>query len=608
MRPSPLRVGLAAAAASAVSLALVTPASAAPSPDALIAEVYGGGGNSGATLTQDFVELANRGSAPVSLAGWSVQYLPASASAASQWQVTPLTGSVEAGKRYLVAEARGAGGTVELPAPDATGSIALSATGGTVALVTATAPLTCKTAADCAADTRVRDLVGYGTSTVVREGTPTGNLANATSAARPALDDTDDNSADFAVGAPTPVNSKGQGPGDVEPEPEPGDKRIRDIQGTTRVSPLLGAKVAGVPGVVTASRATGDRGFWIQDTAPDADPRTSEGVFVYTGNLAPTAEPGDSVLVSGTIAEYRPGGDTAGNANLTLTEITNATVTVLTKGNALPAPIVLTPPDGFIPTAGGGSIEALDLNPAAYGQDYYESLEGMYVQVDDARVVGPTNSFGETWITTKPPRTRPRAAAPTTSATTSPTAAGSRSRPVAPRRRPATWATCGAARPWATSSTRTSAATRWPRSPWAPTRPVASRRRRRTRRALTSCPSSRTTWRTWPRPTTRPSSTAWPRPWCRTWRHRTSWCWRRSRTTTARPTTARWPPMRRSRSSWTRSWPRAARATSGGRSTRRTRPTAASRAATSGWRSCSTRRGCPSWTAPAATRRPRCPW
>ncbi|WP_447008850.1 endonuclease/exonuclease/phosphatase family protein [Saccharothrix sp. DSM 118769] len=406
MRPTPLRLGLAATAASAVTLALVAPAVAAPSPDALIAEVYGGGGNSGATLTQDFVELANRGASAVAVDGWSVQYLPASASAASTWQVTPLTGSIAAGGRFLVAESKGSGGTVELPAPDATGTIAMSGTGGTIALVAGTTALTCKTAADCAADARVRDLVGYGTAAVVREGTPTGNLGSTTSAARPALTDTDDNATDFAVGAPTPVNAAGQGPGgtepDPDPEPGPGDKRIRDVQGTTRISPLVGQKVTGVPGVVTATRATGDRGFWVQDTAPDADPRTSEGVFVYTAGLVPTVEPGDDVLVSGTVAEYRPAGDAASNSNQTLTEITSATVTVRSRGNALPAPEVLKPPAGYLPTAGGGSVEALPLDPATYGQDYFESREGMYVQVDDARVVGPTNSFGETWITTLP--------------------------------------------------------------------------------------------------------------------------------------------------------------------------------------------------------------
>ncbi|WP_083752306.1 endonuclease/exonuclease/phosphatase family protein [Saccharothrix sp. ALI-22-I] len=404
MRPTPFRVGLAVTAASAVTFALATPIHAAPSPDALIAEVYGGGGNSGATLTQDFVELANAGATAVSVDGWSVQYLPASASATSQWQVTPLTGSLAPNGRFLIAESKGAGGTVELPAPDVTGTIAMGGTGGTIALVNQTTPLTCKTVVDCAADPRIRDLVGYGPSTVVRETTPTAAPSNTTSVARSALTDTDNNATDFAVGAPTPVNSKGQGPGDPDPdpEPEPGDKRIRDVQGTTRVSPLLGQKVSGVPGVVTATRAIGDRGFWIQDTTPDTDPRTSEGVFVYTAGLAPTVEPGDEVLVSGTVAEYRPGGDAASNSNQTLTELTAATVTVKSKGNALPTPEILNPPTGYLPTAAGGSIESLALDPATFGQDYYESREGMYVQVNDARVVGPTNGFGESWITTNP--------------------------------------------------------------------------------------------------------------------------------------------------------------------------------------------------------------
>lgn len=402
MRPTPLRLGVAVTAASAVTLALATPILAAPSPDALIAEVYGGGGNSGATLTRDFVELANRGAAPVSVDGWSVQYLPASASPTSQWQVTTLTGSIAPGGRFLVAQSKGSGGTVELPTPDATGTTAMGGTGGTVALVAGTTALTCKTAADCGADTRVRDLVGYGTSTVVREGTPTANPSNTTSAARPGLTDTDDNAADFTVGAPTPVNSKGQGPGDQEPEPEPGERRIRDVQGTTRISPLLGQRVVGVPGVVTAVRTTGDRGFWFQDTAPDADPRTSEGLFVYTAGLVPTVEPGDDVLVTGTVVEYRPGGDAAGNSLQTLTELTGATVTVRSKGNPLPAPAVLAVPAGYIPTAGGGSIEQLPLDPATYAQDYFESLEGMYVQANDVRVVGPTNDFDESFVTLKP--------------------------------------------------------------------------------------------------------------------------------------------------------------------------------------------------------------
>ncbi|MDT7788638.1 MAG: uncharacterized protein QOF58_7057 [Pseudonocardiales bacterium] len=401
MRPTLPVVGTAVAAL----VLAAAPAVAAPSTDALISEVYGGGGNSGATLNQDFVELANKGAAAISLDGYSVQYISATPGATTQWGVTPLTGSIAPGKTFLVAEAKGSGGTVDLPAPDATGTIAMSATGGTIALVNGTAALTCKTAADCAADSRVKDLVGYGTA-VVREGTATNALSNATSAFRNIeLGDTDDNSADFKVGDPSPTNSKGETPGggnpDPDPDPTPGDKRIHDIQGVTRYSPLFGQKVGNVPGVVTGTRATGDRGFWIQDTVgPDADPRTSEGIFVYTAGTAPTVAVGDNVLVSGTVAEYRPGGETG--SNQTLTEIAQPTTITVSKGNPVPAPVVVKNiPAGYLP-APGGSIEQLPLEPDKYGLDYFESLEGTLVQVDDARVVGPSNTFGEVWVTTNP--------------------------------------------------------------------------------------------------------------------------------------------------------------------------------------------------------------
>ncbi|MCE7080613.1 endonuclease/exonuclease/phosphatase family protein [Streptomyces sp. ST2-7A] len=374
---------------------------------AVIGEVYGGGGNSGAALTRDFVELGNPGTGALDLVGHSVQYLPGSPSASSRWQVTPLNGTLEPGARHLVAQAAGTGGTVELPTPDTTGSINMSATTGTVALVAGTAELTCRTAADCAADERIVDLVGYGTA-VVREGSgPAAGASNTASVARDAdLTDTDDNAADLAAGAPTPVNSAGEGPatggGDdgEEPPTEPGDVRIRDIQGDTRISPLVGTTVSAVPGVVTAVRATGARGFWVQDPEPDTDPRTSEGVFVHTGSTVPTVSPGDSVLVGGQVVEYRPA-----SATQTLTEITSPTVAVLSSGNPLPAPVVLdadSVPDLYAPEAAGGSVEELKLDPGAYALDLYESLEGMLVEVSDTRIVGRTTEYDELWVTVKP--------------------------------------------------------------------------------------------------------------------------------------------------------------------------------------------------------------
>ena len=128
-------IGVVVAAAMAMS-----PAANAPAGEVVISQVYGGGGNSGAALTNDFVEVHNNTSAPVSLDGWSIQY--GSAAGTSQ-QITKLAGTIAAGGYYLVQEAVGAGGTTPLPRPDATGTIPMSATAGKVFLVSNTTAGTC---------------------------------------------------------------------------------------------------------------------------------------------------------------------------------------------------------------------------------------------------------------------------------------------------------------------------------------------------------------------------------------------------------------------------------------------------------------------------------
>ena len=100
-------------------------------PNIVISQIYGGGGNTGATLRYDFVELFNRGNARVSVTGWTVQY--ASASGAT-WDRAPLSGSIQAGQYYLLHLAQGTGGSARLPSADATGGLNLSATSGKVAL------------------------------------------------------------------------------------------------------------------------------------------------------------------------------------------------------------------------------------------------------------------------------------------------------------------------------------------------------------------------------------------------------------------------------------------------------------------------------------------
>jgi hypothetical protein len=379
-------------------------AQATVSTDVVVNEVYGGGGNSGATLKNDFIELRNNGTTPVSLASWSVQYISAAPGASTTWQVTNLSGTIAPGATYLIGEAAGAGGTTDLPTPDATGAINVGGTAGTVALVTSQSALTCKTAADCTADPSIKDLIGYGTA-VVHEGTadaPAGT--NTASVARNASGaDTDQNGTDFTAGNPTPTPG-GSGTGGT---PEPGPLRIHDVQGAGWVSPVNGQAVTNVPGVVTAIRTTGSKGFWIQDPTPDANPSTSEGLFVFTGS-APTVKVGDSVLVSGKAQAYYPlasGETVATTANLSVTEIGTATVTKVSSDNALPAPIVLSAanvPSTYAPDLGGANIEGTPVTPTRSALDFYRSIQGMRAEVDDARVVGPSDKYGEQYVTIKP--------------------------------------------------------------------------------------------------------------------------------------------------------------------------------------------------------------
>jgi predicted extracellular nuclease len=165
----------------------------------VISKVYGGGGNSGATYTNDFIELFNRGADPVSLAGWSVQYASA---AGTTWQVTLLSGTMLPGRRYLIQQAAGAGGATALPAPDATGSIAMAAGSAKVALVASTVALT----GSCPSPAAVVDLVGYGTANCFEGTGAAPTLSNTTAAIRidNGCTDTNDNDNDFFTGTAAP--------------------------------------------------------------------------------------------------------------------------------------------------------------------------------------------------------------------------------------------------------------------------------------------------------------------------------------------------------------------------------------------------------------------
>lgn len=207
--PTTLRATVPAAATTGV-VTVTTPRGTATSTTVftvvqnpvLISQLYGAGGNSGATYNADYVELHNRGETTVALSGWSVQYASASG---TSWQAVALTGSLAPGKHYLVKLAGGSTGAA-LPAPDATGSINMSGTQGKVALRNTTAAFT---GSNPAGQSGLQDLVGFGSANAY-EGSATAPSPSATTAlfrAGSGATDTGDNAADFATATPAPRNT-----------------------------------------------------------------------------------------------------------------------------------------------------------------------------------------------------------------------------------------------------------------------------------------------------------------------------------------------------------------------------------------------------------------
>jgi predicted extracellular nuclease len=186
----------------------------------VISQVYGGGGNGSSVYNNDFIELYNRGTAAVSINGWSVQYTSA---AGSTWSSTNLPNvTIQPGKYYLIQEASGANTPGALPTPDLNGitcgctfqsngsalptGLALSGTAGKVILVSSTTQETTVNPTG----TQIIDKVGFGPTATGFEGSaPTAILSNSTGAMRNnnGCTDTNDNAADFTVGTPVARNS-----------------------------------------------------------------------------------------------------------------------------------------------------------------------------------------------------------------------------------------------------------------------------------------------------------------------------------------------------------------------------------------------------------------
>ncbi|MBR1148663.1 choice-of-anchor I family protein [Bradyrhizobium sp. AUGA SZCCT0431] len=195
---------------------------------------------------------------------------------------------------------------------------------------------------------------------------------------------------------------------------------IYDVQGAGHRSEFAGQQVT-VRGIVTAIDASGTEnggnnpvGYYIQDAVGDGDYRTSDGVFVFLGTGAGATIPagivvGAEVQLTATVSEF------ASTNQLSTTQLNPVagTTSVLSTGNALPTAVrvgdvdnlatglerkpalVSLGDDDVDTTAPGGTYD-----PVNQGSDFWESLEGMRVTLEDVRVTTPFHSnFDEQFVT-----------------------------------------------------------------------------------------------------------------------------------------------------------------------------------------------------------------
>ena len=337
-----------ALAAGTVSVVAPTASAATDGSNVVINEVYGGGGNKGATYTHDFVELYNPTDQEIDLEGWTVDQCAKGGSCHGK---ATLTGKIPAGGYFLIQGAQGNGGTKALPSPNhAEDSLTYSGTDAIAYLK------------DAAGETI--DLVGWGSANK-SEGTAAPRTTNETSVQRKEDGkDTDNNAQDFFAGAPTPGSANGQPPAETAPEdptdpapqpeqPQPGEIiPIAEIQGTGAKSPLEGKTVT-TEGVVTAVYDEGGKnGFFLQTagTGTAKNPGdASDGIFIYMGGNQNFPQLGDSLQVTGAVGEYYD-----------QTQITASTIAQLDE--ALEAP------------------KAIEIDTLPAGDEAREPYEGMLVR------------------------------------------------------------------------------------------------------------------------------------------------------------------------------------------------------------------------------------
>lgn len=339
------------------------------SDSVVISQVYGGGGNSGAPLNSDFVELFNRGNVPVSLNGWSIQYSSATGTGnfgSSATAITELPNvMLQPGQYFLVQEASGANGS-PLPPPDLIDAspIAMSGTAGKIALANIAVSLGCNGGSTACSPTQlgqIVDLVGYGNANFFEGSGAAPALSNTTAALRggSGCSETDNNSVDFASGPPnprntasplnpcTPTTTNPSGVGSANPEfVLPGEFTLL----TVTVTPGTNPTSTGIAATADLTSIGGSPTQTLFDDGSNGDVTPFDNIFSYQATVDVGTPIGDATIpVAISDAQSR-----TGSASISLS-VTSSSIPPSGVGSASPSTV----------EAGNASLITVNVTPGS---------------------------------------------------------------------------------------------------------------------------------------------------------------------------------------------------------------------------------------------------
>jgi len=309
----------------------------------------------------EFIEIYNWGDSEIDLSDFEIELVNGAGGTAVVYQTISLTGLLASGDYYVLCVDAGTTPNCDLAtlsqvqngAPDAVGlqSIPLAMLVDTVSYE--------------------GDTLGYTESSGAGLEDPGTTGSDGLGISRlPDGSDTNTNNIDFSTRCSTPGEANSTETGNCLVVP--GVVEIFEIQGSGLVSPFSGATVTTEDNLVTA---VGPSGFFAQtpDARDDADPATSNGIYVFT-DAAPAVQVGDQVDLTGPIEEYFEFTEFASGTNVSIDSTGNPLPQVITFDSTTPSPDPATP------------------------ADVLERYEGMRITLPIGRTTAATDGFGESWL------------------------------------------------------------------------------------------------------------------------------------------------------------------------------------------------------------------